>query len=165
LTLIGASFFGACVDPKLAEEQVARLNERIDKLEVVEEEIVVKANSMNELELVATAMEKRQTFRLQNIAEREKLAQKKVMQLEAELLEKQQKLKLIEEKAQNYPKTLAEQEKALDARIEKLLKELEQVISLKPRPGEEKVVLLERMVETIKALSAENETLRQQLKK
>ncbi len=162
--LVGFLFLAACSNPKLVEEQVAFLNSRIDELEVTEEDILERATSMNELELVVTAMEKRQASRLENIAARVGRAQKRILQLESELFEKEEKMRLMEKKAENYPKTLEAKEKALDARLQKLLAELEH-ISLKPRPGEEKVVLIERLLEEVKALRTENETLRKQLKK
>ena len=151
ISLLGFVFLTSCSKGKVDE-----MNKRIDQLEITSDEIVIRAASMNELELVVSAMEKRQAERLENVKKREEIAKKRVAEIEGELYTMEQKIKDLEDTANR--KKLSAQE-----RLTKLMEDLDKTIDLKPKPGEEKVVLIERLVKMIGVLREDNARLRKHL--
>ncbi|MDF1751348.1 MAG: hypothetical protein P1U89_01100 [Verrucomicrobiales bacterium] len=111
---------------------------------------------MNELELVVSAMEKRQEERLRSVKMREQIAKKRVEGIESELTAMEKKIKDLEEES-NRKKLSAED------RLTLMIKEVEETIDLKPDPGEANVVLIERMIKTVRELREENAKLKEQL--
>lgn len=152
LLLLAVASSVSCFGPS----KVDQLNERIDRLEITSDEIVIRAQSMNELELVVSAMEKRQEERLRSVKMREEIAKKRVEGIESELAAMEKKIKDLEEES-NRKKLSAED------RLTLMIKEVEETIDLKPDPGEANVVLIERMIKTVRELREENAKLKEQL--
>ncbi|MDF1815106.1 MAG: hypothetical protein P1V20_23080 [Verrucomicrobiales bacterium] len=141
-----------------SQAKVDEMNQRIDQLEITSDEIMIRAASMNELELVVSAMEERQAERLKEVKEREANAKARVEEIQAELWTMEKKIKELEDDT-------SRQRLNTQDRLAKLMEDLDKTVDLKPKPGEEKVVLIERLVKMISILREENERLRGHLEK
>lgn len=137
-------------------ETIAAMNERIDKLEITSDEIVVRAQSMNELELVVATMEKKQAERLANVKKREAAAKKRIIQLDSEFDRIESKVKGMEAESQKR-KTLNEK------RLDQLRIEVGNTIEA--NIGESKTILVEKLITKVKQLMEENDKLRRALSK
>ncbi len=133
-------------------EAIEALNQRIDQLEVSSEEVLIRANSMYELELVVAAMEARQEDRLRQIIKRETRAKARVIQIEAEIAELEQKSQDLQGAAEAFEKQAEPKLSAARKVYTELLKSAEQ--------GEE----MQAIVAAVEQLVAENNELNEKLK-
>ena len=166
ICLVGIGILlSSCSDNELVEQRVAELNARIDKLALSDEERSIKAKSLSEIELQVKNLEEDRSYQIKNFLRRESLAAKRIASLEAEMSDKLAKIKTLEAAAESYDASTSGQRVTNEERIAALMKKLEASVDLTPKPGQEKVIVLERLLQQIDALKAENATLREALAK
>ena len=158
--LVVGFFLSACSDQEFFKEQAAELNARIDALEAGKKESSAKEATLLDLERKVTELEEDQKYKIKNFVRREDFALKRIASIEADMSEKLAQIKILEERVKKYEKSTEERRAEIDARLSKLVKDLEAEIDLSPAAGEKKVVLLERLLKVIQSLKEENDTLR-----
>lgn len=164
IQVLGATLFvaalSACNDQQLLEERVEALNLRIDQLEISSEEILVRANSMSELELVVAAMEERQEARMRDVVRREGLAKKRVAEIDAEINQKEEQVRALELALKSYEEDNTSKLEEKTDRLKALTNEIRGIVDL-----DSNATLLKQFISTIEVLREENELLREQVKK
>lgn len=157
-TLIVAAL-PSCNDQSLLEERVEALNQRIDQLEISSEEILVRANSMSELELVVAAMEERQEARMRDVVRREQIAKKRVAEIDAEINQKEEQVRALELALKSYEEDNTSKLEEKTDRLKALTNEIRGIVDL-----DSNATLLRQFISTIEVLREENALLREQVK-
>lgn len=153
----------SCTDEsEVGESRIAELNERIGKLGLAEEEIEQRAATVDDVEAQLALLEEAKAYRLRRLTQQEEFAKRRIVTIEAEMAEMQQRIANMEEKLEEY----SGEDGAAQERIEELMRKLDAVAGLgvDAADGAEKVALIERLLRVIDDLEKENEELRAALR-